>query len=708
MKLSLSAAALLPLLASAAPPCPKSCSSKPAAFFLAGDSTTAVQSEGGGGWGNGFLSFLKPPATGTNYGRNGRTTVDFVSQGHWDLVKTAVREHAADFDVYVTIQFGHNDQKVDKNITLDMYQENLGNLAGEIKALGGTPILVTPLTRRNFKGAVTDDSLKNERLRTIAAAEETKTQWIDLYKNSKALVEAVGEQRSHDEWNLKAGDNTHLNNWGSVVFGRLVADLILEKELCLKGWIAENRTLSDEIWGEIRGISTEDPTQLVVKTQGHEILNLSASFLRDRCPQSVSPSSGNKNFATAEIPLDIAFESVQKDSDGNWVITWRNNIPRFVAAGVNTSVFTPQMFASMRYRGKETNPSFTVLQTRPSLLHTVWNRDSFHWREIDFSQWVLGGNMFAAAVLELHMSGLVIIKNVPKKHSSVKRLAMQFGGLKETFYGNTWDVISKPQAENVAYTSEYLGLHSDMLYLNSPPKLQFLHCLENDATGGESLFSDAHRTAAEMIKHQPQLAKSLTAEKMGWHYDSNGFFYQQSRPVFDLSPAVLRRLRGGATETTKGSTSPTENDGSSELSMTASHVWWSPPFQTPIRAPKDADASKRYTEWLAAASTFQNLLEDEANMVRRRLQPGDCVVFDNRRVLHGRTAFDPTSGGRHLRGAYVGTDEWASTLTGVQRTYNWQAFVRSRGEAIEAIVKERHGQAAVTQEAEGSSTEVGA
>lgn len=83
MKASLSAAAaVLPVLAAAAPSCPKVCSTKPAAFFLAGDSTTAVQSEGGGGWGNGFLSFLVPPATGANYGRNGRTTVDFVSGGH--------------------------------------------------------------------------------------------------------------------------------------------------------------------------------------------------------------------------------------------------------------------------------------------------------------------------------------------------------------------------------------------------------------------------------------------------------------------------------------------------------------------------------------------------------------------------------------------------------------------------------------------------
>lgn len=98
-----SAAAFLPAFASAAPSADKR-AAKPPAFFLAGDSTTAVQSTGGGGWGNGFLSFLKKPAFGTNYGRNGRTTVDYVSQGHWATVKDAVKSNTANFDVYVTIQ----------------------------------------------------------------------------------------------------------------------------------------------------------------------------------------------------------------------------------------------------------------------------------------------------------------------------------------------------------------------------------------------------------------------------------------------------------------------------------------------------------------------------------------------------------------------------------------------------------------------------
>lgn len=119
----------------------------PPAFFLAGDSTTAVQSSGGGGWGNGFLSFLEPPAWGENLGHNGATTVSFVEGGDWHTVLGLVADNRDEFDTYVTIQFGHNDQKPEKGISLEQFQANLENLASEVKEAGVTPVspIVTTL-----------------------------------------------------------------------------------------------------------------------------------------------------------------------------------------------------------------------------------------------------------------------------------------------------------------------------------------------------------------------------------------------------------------------------------------------------------------------------------------------------------------------------------------------------------------------------------
>lgn len=57
---------------------------------------------------------------------------------------------------------------------------------------------------------------------------------------------AIGEDASH-VYNLVEDDTTHLNAYGSVVFGRMVADLLLAEKSCLETWFTPNQTLSDAI-----------------------------------------------------------------------------------------------------------------------------------------------------------------------------------------------------------------------------------------------------------------------------------------------------------------------------------------------------------------------------------------------------------------------------------------------------------------------------
>lgn len=106
---------------------------KPPHFFLIGDSTVAVD----GGWGNGFLSYLNAPAKGDNRGVSGSTTVSWKSNGRWDTLIKDVSGAKAEFEPVVTIQFGHNDQKV---MQLDEFHANLVDIGNQIKAAGGTPV----------------------------------------------------------------------------------------------------------------------------------------------------------------------------------------------------------------------------------------------------------------------------------------------------------------------------------------------------------------------------------------------------------------------------------------------------------------------------------------------------------------------------------------------------------------------------------------
>lgn len=81
---------------------------KPAYFLLVGDSTTAKPKEASygitGGWGDGFLALLSKPASGVNYGHNGRTTVDYRSGGDFANVIKDVKENKDGKEVWVTIQ----------------------------------------------------------------------------------------------------------------------------------------------------------------------------------------------------------------------------------------------------------------------------------------------------------------------------------------------------------------------------------------------------------------------------------------------------------------------------------------------------------------------------------------------------------------------------------------------------------------------------
>ena len=92
------------------------------------------------------------------------------------------------------MQFGHNDQKPKANISLDEYSQNLGDFVDEVRSAGGTPILVTPLTRRSFSGDPPRivESLSNETAATIAVAKSKHARYIDLNQASTEYCNEIG------------------------------------------------------------------------------------------------------------------------------------------------------------------------------------------------------------------------------------------------------------------------------------------------------------------------------------------------------------------------------------------------------------------------------------------------------------------------------------------------------------------------------------
>lgn len=160
-------------------------------IVLVGDSTTAVQ----GGWGGAFCdrhvaSFLAC----VNLARGGRSTYNYRAEGSWDIALHEMR--AGPFDaVYVLVQFGHNDQPGKPGRSTDLaseYPDNLRRYVAEIRAAGAHPVLVTPLTRRQFEAGRLLDDLAPWAEATRTVARELDVPLVDLHARSRDLVQGMG------------------------------------------------------------------------------------------------------------------------------------------------------------------------------------------------------------------------------------------------------------------------------------------------------------------------------------------------------------------------------------------------------------------------------------------------------------------------------------------------------------------------------------
>lgn len=176
----------------------------------------------------------------------------------------------------------------------------------------------------------------------------------------------------------------------------------------------------------------------------------------------------------------------------------------------------------------------------------------------------------------------------------------------------------------------------DLMYFESPPGLQFLHCIQNTVTGGSSIFADSFRAATLLRLNSPMLFRTLTKFPVSYHYRNDGHHYHLMRPTIVLDEySYLDEKR-------------------------ISSVNWAPPFQAPFEFDTGAGADSQFRAYITAAKEFAKNVDDPGAQYELRLEEGVCAVFSNRRVLHSRTEFDAESGDRWLKGAYVEIDAFHS------------------------------------------------
>ncbi len=212
--------------------------------YLIGDSTMAYKEPTTfpeTGWGMTFATFFDESVMIDNRAKNGRSTSSFIAEDRWKPIANALE--AGD---YVFIQFGHNDESVEKKDRYsppDKFKANLTLFINDARTKNAIPVLITPVGRRNFDsaGLIKETHMVYSALvKEVASA--TNTPCIDLDTKSRQLYQQMGAENSKHLFNwLQPGehpnypkgrqDNTHFNEYGARKIAEIVFASIIELQL---------------------------------------------------------------------------------------------------------------------------------------------------------------------------------------------------------------------------------------------------------------------------------------------------------------------------------------------------------------------------------------------------------------------------------------------------------------------------------------------
>ncbi|WP_024950479.1 TauD/TfdA family dioxygenase [Cobetia crustatorum] len=234
---------------------------------------------------------------------------------------------------------------------------------------------------------------------------------------------------------------------------------------------------------------------------------------------------------------------------------------------------------------------------------------------------------------ELLGKGLVRLRNLPAEEGAIEKVAERIGSIRSTNFGHLFNVRAIQNPDSNAYTSIALPPHVDLPTREYQPGLQCLYCIENSVKGGMAVMMDGFAIATAMKEEHPEAYATLTT--IHWRY--------------------------------------------ANTSRNTDHVWYSPMIVLGqagellevriadfLRGPMTAPFDQTETAY-EALMTLQRMLREPRFAMRFTYTPGDMVIFDNRRLLHARDAFEGESGSRWLQGCYLERDEVRSRYRMLKR-----------------------------------------
>ena len=352
-------------------------------------------------------------------------------------------------------------------------------------------------------------------------------------------------------------------------------------------------------------------TYLKIQWDDGEESKFNYMWLRDNCPTAHDKDSNHRMFNILNVSKRINPKKYNI-KNGKLEIEW--------SEGNHTSYYDTEWLRKNCYTIKNKKKYVSPYKLWDNSLQKDIKSISIEHNEI-----ISSDDGLVKWLELLHYKGIAIVKNSPTEKESGFEVLNRISHTRETFFKTPFEVVNIPKPNNSAYTAHALRNHMDLPWFENPPGYQFLHCLINSAKGGDSSAVDAFAVAEYLKNNNKDVFDTLV--KVPLKFRDKDYTQQSHRGFY--APALSLTKDGDY------------ND-----------VRFSVATMDTLDCHPDL-MEKVYN----AHHIFGNLLHDDKFQIRFRLEPGDIYSFNNRRVLHGRTEFDPNSGHRHLQGYYIDRDE---------------------------------------------------
>ncbi len=344
------------------------------------------------------------------------------------------------------------------------------------------------------------------------------------------------------------------------------------------------------------------PPRILAQT-GETVMELPALWLRERCqdPANLDPHTQQRLFDPHRLPDDLFLVSVEERGADRARLAFSDG-------------YSGEY--ELRRLAAELDREDDVPREIPWRADLALDAISVDGHALDNE----GVRLKAVETLLSH--GVVIIGNLPTHPECILEVARRFGYVRETNFGRLFEVYSRPGSNDLAYRPVPLGAHTDNPYREPVPGVQLLHCLVNETTGGWSTLVDSLSIAQALREEDPEGLELLASTPVRFR------FIDANEELIERRPIVQRDAAGR---------------------MTGVH--YSPRLDSlPLL---DALTTGRFQR---ARRRLSELFADPRFALRFPLKAGELMMFNNSRVLHGRTAYDPNEGLRHLQGCYIDLD----------------------------------------------------